>query len=66
MAPDARALSTFLVPMLTVIKSADRPLAADIIARLRQMRRDLPARYRRDLDDMRLFFRLGGLANDPF
>ena len=61
-----RALSTFLVPMLTVIKSADRPLAADFVARLRQMRRDLPVRYRRDLDDLRLFFRLGGLANDPF
>jgi arsenite methyltransferase len=30
------------------------------------MRRELPRRYRRDLDDIRLFFRLGGLRNDPF
>jgi len=30
------------------------------------MRRELPRKYRGDLDDMRIFFRLGGLANDPF
>jgi hypothetical protein len=26
----------------------------------------LPARYRRDFNDIRTFFRLGGLVNDPF
>jgi hypothetical protein len=26
----------------------------------------MPARYRSDLNDMRTFFKLGGLVNDPF
>jgi hypothetical protein len=30
------------------------------------MRRALPRRYRADLDDLRLFFKLGGLPSDPF
>jgi hypothetical protein len=30
------------------------------------MRKALPRRYRQQLDDLRLFFWLGGLKNDPF
>lgn len=57
---------TFRLPILNVMKSPDRPLDAALRRRLADMRRALPARYRRELDDMRLFFRLGGLRNDPF
>jgi hypothetical protein len=30
------------------------------------MRAELPARIRKDLDDLRTFFRVGGLKGDPF
>jgi len=59
-------ISTFMVPMLTVIKSQDRPLQAAQADRVRAVLQAMPRRYRSDLNDMRLFFRLGGLKNDPF
>ena len=59
-------ISTFKMPFLTIVKSQDRPLPNEVLGRLQRMREALPQRYRRDLDDMRLFFRLGGLRNDPF
>jgi arsenite methyltransferase len=62
----ARLWTTFRVPFLVLIKSSDRLLAPEIRKRLRDLRHELPPRYRRDLDDLRLFFRLGGLKNDPF
>jgi chorismate-pyruvate lyase len=62
----ARVYGTFLSPMLTVIQSAPKPLGEALKAKLKEMRRSLQRRYRADLDDMRLFFRLGGLPSDPF
>jgi ubiquinone/menaquinone biosynthesis C-methylase UbiE len=59
-------ISTFKMPFLTLVKSQDRALPNDVSGRLKRMREALPQRYRRDLDDLRLFFRLGGLKNDPF
>lgn len=59
-------VSTFAVPLLVILKSPDRPLPERLGARLRDMRAALPRRDRRTLDDLRLFFRLGGLRNDPF
>jgi arsenite methyltransferase len=58
--------STFKVPFLVILKTADRPLADAQRQRLREMVKALKPRYRRDLTDMRLFFGLGGLRNDPF
>ena len=58
--------STFLVPMLTSIRTKARGLDPALAERLKTMRRALPRRYRADLDDMRLFFRLNGLSSDPF
>ena len=58
--------STFLVPFLVVIKTADRVLAPTLRTRIHAMRDALPTAYRKDLDDLRKFFALGGLANDPF
>lgn len=57
---------TFIIPMLVILKTSDRPLPIALRERFRAMRRALPARYRRDLDEIRQFLRLGGLANDPF
>lgn len=64
--PQARLYRTFLVPFLTVIKTADGPLPPTLRARLREHRALLSVEQRRDLDDLRRFFLLGGLVNDPF
>jgi ubiquinone/menaquinone biosynthesis C-methylase UbiE len=65
--PDhVRVYSTFLTPMLTLIRTPSKTLDPAFRARLRAMRQALPRRYRADLDDMRLFFRLKGLSSDPF
>ncbi|MCP5278688.1 MAG: class I SAM-dependent methyltransferase [Thiobacillus sp.] len=66
LADEARLVSTFKVPFLVIVKSKDKPLPEALRLRLKTMRRDLKSRYRRDLDDMRTFFGLGGLKNDPF
>jgi len=59
-------IGTFMVPMLAVLKTADRTLSGDVRSRLMQAKSDMPRRYRADLNDIRTFFRLGGLRNDPF
>ena len=64
--PQARVYSTFLVPMLTLVKSESKVLDRELKSRLKAMRAALPARYRADLDDMRLFFRLNGLVTNAF
>ncbi len=61
-----RVVSTFMVPMLAVIKTEDQPLKPAQLERLRTLLHAMPSRYRSDLNDMRIFFRLGGLKNDPF
>lgn len=63
---DAGVFSTFKVPFLVLVKTADKPLPAALHDRLKAMRSTLKPRYRRDLGDLRTFFRLGGLKNDPF
>ncbi|MHB1084763.1 MAG: class I SAM-dependent methyltransferase [Thiobacillus sp.] len=64
--PGAQLVSTFKVPFLVVIKTADHPLPDVLRQRIATMRTALRPRYRRDLNDMRSFFALGGLKNDPF
>lgn len=60
------AYSTFMVPLLVVLRTSPRPLPPGIAAQLDRLRRGLPKRYRRDFEELRLFFRLGGLRPDPF
>lgn len=65
--PDGVQLtSTFLVPMLTIIQTAPRALPTATAGRLEEIRAALPAKYRAELEQMRLFLRLGGLRADPF
>lgn len=59
-------VATHGIPILVLVKSPDRDLASGVRDELRAMRRSLPAKYRRELDDIRLFFWMGGLRNDPF
>ncbi len=61
-----KVYGTFLVPMMTVIKSHDRPVPSDLRDTFIRMRNELPKKYRKELDDIRLFMYLGGLKNDPF
>lgn len=58
--------STFKVPFLVIIKTADRPLPVGLCQSIAALRASLKPRYRRDLNDLRWFFALGGLKNDPF
>lgn len=64
--PEIKVVSTFKVPFLVIIKTADHPLQGHLRQRLVALRKALRPRYRRDLNDMRTFFALGGLRNDPF
>jgi SAM-dependent methyltransferase len=57
---------TFLVPMLVLLKTADKPLPAATVKALKDLRSALPRMYRNDLDQIRLFFRMGKLGDDPF
>lgn len=62
----ASVYSTHGVPLFVFVKTPDRVLPPEISKTLRRERASLPPRYRRDLDDMRFFFRVGGLKNNPF
>ena len=61
-----RLESTFKVPFLVIIKTADKPLPNQVRQQILAIKAALKPRYRRDLNDMRIFFALGGLKNDPF
>ena len=62
----ANVFSTFKMPLMILIKTEDQPLSENIKKKLNGLRQSLSSRYRRDLNDIRTFFRLGGLKNDPF
>ncbi len=64
--PDIRTFSTFGIPILQIVKSSDTGLSPKIRNDLKMLRQQLPSRYRRELDDIRFFFWLAGLRNDPF
>jgi SAM-dependent methyltransferase len=66
LAPDVRVHSAYRIPVLHIAKTPDKSLPADIVARLKAARAELPSKYRGDLDIIRLFTKLGGLTNDPF
>lgn len=61
-----RPYSTFIVPLLVILRTPPRAMPRDVASRLNQLRKALPQAYRRDLEDLRLFFRQGGLSADPF
>ncbi len=63
---DARVYTTSMISLLSVIKTPYKQLTSETRERLRQLRGSLPPRHRKDLEEMRLFFRMGGLREDPF
>jgi arsenite methyltransferase len=65
--PDqARTYGMYKVPLLVLVKTKDLGLPEPVLRQIRAMRLSLAKRYRRDLDDIRRAFRLGGLGDDPF
>ncbi|MBL8023983.1 MAG: response regulator [Elusimicrobia bacterium] len=62
----AQVYSTHGVPLFIFVKTPDRPLPPVLSTNLRLQRAALPRKFRRDLDDMVFFFRMGGLKNNPF
>lgn len=62
----AQVYSTHLIPILVVVKTADKVLPDETRKALLGMVSRLPPKYRADLNDIRLFLKLGGLSNDPF
>jgi len=60
-------LSTYFMPVLVLVKSRDKgELSPTQREKLLSMKNALPKKYKSDLDDIRLLFRLGGLGNDTF
>ena len=57
-----------LVPFLVIMRTrtAQRSLPEHLMRRLGEMVRNLTPRQQRDLRDLRLSFRFGGLRHDPF
>jgi SAM-dependent methyltransferase len=65
--PDSvSAYSTFMVPMLVIVRTPPRSVPKSVAAELARLKRGLPRQYHGDLQDLRLFFRHGGLGGDPF
>lgn len=65
--PQAHVYKTFALPVLLLVTTPDQPLRDPALReKLKTMRRALPSKYRVQLDDIRLLFKLDGLPNDPF
>lgn len=64
--PRAAAIhTTFLAPFMVIIKSqTNRVTDPALRKKLKTLREILSVGFQRDLDDLRLFFRLGGLSDD--
>lgn len=58
--------STFVVPYMVAVKSpARKALSPDLLKRLNEVYRSMPAYHRADFKDLVTFFRLGGLRTPP-
>ncbi len=64
--PQAGVHATFLVPFLAIISTPKKQLPSSLKSEFNKLRKALPRRYRADLEDMRIFFKLGGLPGNPF
>ena len=62
----ANVIGTFMVPMLVLVKTDDKPIDSGLRNRLKSAARAMPRRYQSDLNDIRKFFGMSGLKNDPF
>jgi len=58
--------STFKVPFLVIVKSVSYPLPDSVRKQVLEFYQQMPSRYRHELNNLRIFFRFGGLTEDPF
>ena len=60
----AKVFSTFLMPFMVAIKSFPRlKKNDDLVAKLKKLKNRMPEYHKRDLNDLRLLFRLSGLRS---
>jgi SAM-dependent methyltransferase len=64
--PRTRIYTTFGIQMFVMVKTQDQRLSPEVRSGLAAQRAALEPEDRRSLDHIRLFFRLGGLRDDPF
>lgn len=63
---DLECLTTWISPLMMMLKSKDRALDPDKIGKLKTARKNLSSFCRSDLDQLRYFFKRNGLQNDLF
>lgn len=63
---NTKIFSTFRVPFMVILKTGDKQTSPELRNRLIRMRKALAPNVRKDLDELSLFFWLGGLRNNPF
>lgn len=59
-------LGTYKVPLVVMLRTPPRPLPISVCQRFQSLREARPPSQRSDLDDLRFFFRLSGVSDDPF
>jgi arsenite methyltransferase len=64
--PGCEMISMFPLALFVIIRTKPRPLSDFVWQQLEAFRSAQPPRVLRDLDEIRTFFRLGGLKPDPF
>lgn len=57
---------TFKVPLVIILRTPPGPLPESTAQQFRALRDARPPHQRSDLDDLRFFFRLSGVTEDPF
>lgn len=58
--------ATYGVPLIAFLRTPPRPIPDSLRDALRARRTALPPAHRVDLEDLRFFFRLDGVTDDPF
>ena len=61
-----KVYATFLMPILTAVKTEDYLLDDQTKKQLVGLSNGLASKYKSDLNDIRSFFKMGGMKNDPF
>jgi hypothetical protein len=61
-----QVVSTFGAPFMVIVKSSDNPVTEQQRALFQEARTTLSSEFAAELNNLRLFFRLGGLGADPF
>ena len=61
-----KVTTTAFIPILVLVKSEDKELPSQVKINIDALVQQLPAKFRTDLNDIRMLFKFAGLPNDPF